>query len=137
MAAIPDMLLIGKTDFPVLAVNNANAPAKAIRLGDLTCDSDGRFPPKDSEPNKVLIPDAPNTQIIICNVGAYQEVLAGIRGAHHCGLLEATEAIITERNGQKAIYAMPRQTSQLSQEALGYTDQALDNLRLLKKTAGK
>lgn len=136
MAAIPDMLLIDKSDFPILAANNANQQAQAVKLGDLTCDSDGQFPPKSVEGQTVALPEGEDNHIVICGVGAYQEILAGIRGAHHCGLLEAAEVVITERDGKKTIYSQPRQTSGTAQQLLGYAENAADNLRLLKKKSG-
>lgn len=133
MAAIPDMLIIDKSDFTVLAVNNANARGRLVRLGDLSCDSDGRFPPKSAGEAAILLPDADEpTYVVICGVGAYQEVLAGMRGSHHCGLLEAPEVIIvTEPDSRKSVYVMPRQTLQESQKALGYEEEAIPNLKMV------
>ncbi len=132
MAAIPDMLVIDKSDFVVLAANNANSSGKLVKLGDLSCDSDGRFPPKSAGEATVLIPDsqAP-TYLVFCGVGAYQEILAGIDGAHHCGLLEAPEVIIVTEASGKAIYVMPRQTLPESQRKLGYSEASIKNLRMI------
>ena len=80
----------------------------------------------------MVLPDADDNYIVIAGVGAYQEILAGIRGAHHCGLLEATEVVITEKNGQKTIYSQPRQTAKNAQSLLGYNEENAANLQLIK-----
>jgi diaminopimelate decarboxylase len=132
MAAIPDMLLIGKP-FRFLAVQGAHAPAGRVRLGDVTCDSDGRYPPKAFGPDAaVWLPeptaDAP-TYVLIQGVGAYQEILAGVRGAHHCGLLEAVELIVERgADGITRGRLMPRQTPEEAKRMLGYNDAAIDAL---------
>lgn len=132
MAAIPDMLLIGKA-FRCLAVSGADRPARRVRLGDPTCDSDGRYPPAAFGPDAGVWlpewgddPDAPEDLfVLIQGVGAYQEILAGVRGAHHCGLLEAVELIL-ERGADGRIRGrlMPRQTAPEAAKVLGYTEGA-------------
>jgi len=136
MAAIPDMLVIDK-EFRILAANNAHAPGKWVRIGDVSCDSDGRYPPKPMEPKKVLVPNAEEeTYLVILTVGAYQEILAGIRGAHHCGLLEAAELILERRKDGK-VYGrlMSRQTRQNARELLGYSQKAIRPLKRTLKNA--
>lgn len=123
MAAIPDMLLIGKT-FRILATRGADRPARAVRLGDLTCDSDGRYPPKRlGDDAVVLLPEGDDVAVAIVGVGAYQEILSGVRGAHHCGLLEALELIVERgADGARRLRLMPRQTWRDAAHVLGYTD---------------
>jgi hypothetical protein len=132
MAAIPDMLLIGKA-FRVLAVEKALEPAMRVLLGDVTCDPDGRYPPEAfGSDAAVLVPrgDGPR-HVLIQGVGAYQEILAGVRGAHHCGLLEAGELIL-ERRRDGLVYGrlMPRQTTADAARLLGYTAESAEALRL-------
>ncbi len=130
MAAIPDMLLIHKP-FRCLSARHAHAPASRVRLGDLTCDSDGRYPPKAfTDAPGIWLPDAPGDNfVVIQGVGAYQEILAGVRGAHHCGLLEAIELIL-ERGADGVVRGrlMPRQTAADAARLLGYTAVAADAL---------
>ncbi|MFQ5459504.1 MAG: hypothetical protein ACE5EL_01800 [Anaerolineae bacterium] len=126
MAAIPDMLILGKP-FRFLAAGGAHGPARPARVGDLTCDSDGRYPPRAlGDDAAVLLPGGHGMQhLVIQGVGAYQEILAGVRGAHHCGLLEALELIL-ERRGDGVVHGriMPRQTLADAAQLLGYTDEA-------------
>jgi arginine decarboxylase-like protein len=130
MAAIPDMLLIGKR-FRMLAATGANASAARFRLGDITCDSDGRYPPQaDGDDAFVPLPDGPEPlHVVIAGVGAYQEILAGVRGAHHCGLLEAPELILEEVRGEVRARLMARQTYGDAAAVLGYVAQAVEPLR--------
>ncbi len=139
MAAIPDMLLIDKP-FRFLAVAGADAPAVAVRFGDPSCDSDGRYPPESFGADAAAwLPDIPEdrseTHVCIQGVGAYQEILSGVRGAHHCGLLEAIELIV-ERNAEGRLRGrlMPRQTSTEAARVLGYTE---DSASVLARTLGK
>jgi len=170
MAAIPDMLLVDKP-FRILAASGAHRPPFRACLGDVTCDSDGRYPPKSFGPGEavwlpapeggvpggigagglgtgdgltaggigasaVTTEDAVNVDdeyVVIQGVGAYQEILAGVRGAHHCGLLEAVELIL-ERGDDGVVHArlMPRQIPEEASRLLGYTDRAARALRGLR-----
>ena len=129
MAAIPDMLLIDKS-FRMLATRGADRPARALRLGDVTCDSDGRYPPKRcGEDAAILLPEGDDVQVAILGVGAYQEILSGVRGAHHCGLLEALELIVERgADGVRQVRLTPRQTWRDAAHVLGYTDETAEAL---------
>jgi arginine decarboxylase-like protein len=130
MAAIPDMLIIDKR-FRFLATRGAHLPYREVRLGDPTCDPDGRYPPEAFDNEVVLLPDTTGPQqVVALGVGAYQEILAGVRGAHHCGLLEAIELIIEpDPKGGTTARIMPRQTWRDAAAVLGYTDAASEMLR--------
>lgn len=132
MAAIPDMLLIDRP-FRFLAVTGANGPAGPVILGDVTCDSDGRYPPDDfpagSEVWLPLAADGEEAYVLIQGVGAYQEILSGVRGAHHCGLLEAVELIIERgADGKLGGRLIPRQTPAEAARMLGYTAEGAEGL---------
>ncbi len=129
MAAIPDMLIIGKP-FRFLAASHADLPARLVRLGDLTCDPDGRYPPEASEEQAILLPDTEGPlHVVAQGVGAYQEILAGVRGAHHCGLLEAMELIVEQDgHGNRSARIMPRQTWRDAAAVLGYTEETVRHL---------
>lgn len=126
MAAIPDMLLIDKA-FRMLGISGGNRPARAVRLGDVTCDGDGRYPPESFGPEAiVLLPEGEPPPIAIIGIGAYQEILSGVRGAHHCGLLEALELIVEpDIDGEPRARLMPRQTPQEAASLLGYSENAV------------
>lgn len=132
MAAIPDMLLIDHR-FRFLAASGFYSPAEAVIIGDPSCDSDGRYPPSDFDDEPaVLLPAGLDEQyVVIQGVGAYQEILAGVRGAHHCGLLEAIELILEPGpDGEVRARIMPRQTSRDAAAVLGYTEATADSLKV-------
>jgi diaminopimelate decarboxylase len=135
MAAIPDMLFLDKS-FRILAAREGHAEARAVRIGDITCDSDGRYPPKAFGSDAfVPLPAVPGDQYIaIAGVGAYQEILAGVRGAHHCGLLEAPELILENTPAGVRARLMPRQTYGEAAAVLGYTEDAAPALRAAGRT---
>ena len=137
MAAIPDMLLIDKA-FRILAVSGADRPARAVRLGDVSCDSDGRYPPESFGSKAiVLMPEGEPPMIAIFGIGAYQEILSGVRGAHHCGLLEALELIIEPGvDGKPRARLMPRQTPEEAASLLGYSEDAVAPLRETMQSDG-
>jgi diaminopimelate decarboxylase len=131
MAAIPDMLILGKP-FRILAAEGGLCPTRRVRLGDPTCDSDGRYPPTSfGEDATVLLPDVQRAaHVVILGVGAYQEILSGVRGAHHCGLLEAIELILEPAPGGRVRgRLMPRQTRGEAAALLGYSEESVPALR--------
>ncbi len=130
MEAIPDMLITQKS-FVILGADNANYPSTDVILGDLTCDSDGRFPQKVAGVKNIKLPNAGvKNFVVIIGVGAYQEQLAGVRGGHHCGLLEAAEVIVEKKaDGTTRARVMPRQTLVDSQDIFGYNEPYLSKLR--------
>jgi len=110
---------------------SANKKAIPVIIGDTTCDSDGRYPPK-AKGGTIMLPDADDNILVITSVGAYQEQLSGVRGAHHCGLSEAVEIIIEKgRNQATYIRRMTRQTFGDLRNILGYTDEFIKAMRRL------
>lgn len=130
MEATPDMLVAQKS-FNFFPVNNIDNPAKEVILGDLTCDSDGRYPQRFQDDKRIVVPNVGTKNFIVATgVGAYQEQLVGVRGGHHCGLLEAAEVTLERRNdGNVYARVTPRQSMRDSQSIFGYSDQVFDALR--------
>ena len=137
MRAIPDMLVIDRDDFIVLAANNANNPAQHMRLGDLTCDSDGRWPTKDMEKKGikgVLVPKSDEKQLmVIVATKAYGEQLTGVGGVGHCGLMEPVELIVEEINGKPNARLVPRQGYKEASKLLGYNEDSIESLKAATK----
>lgn len=126
MATVPDALMTEKK-FDILAANNANHLTEESIIGDITCDTDGRYPTEKMGGQKVFLPktdlntDWPMT-IVFNETGAYQNMLSGEGGAHHCLLREAAKLVLERGNdGQIHVYCVPRQTSREVRELLGYT----------------
>jgi len=137
MRAIPDMLVIDRDDFIVLAANNANNLAQYMRLGDLTCDSDGRWPTKDMEKKGkkgILVPKSDEEQLmVIVATKAYGEQLTGVGGVGHCGLMEPVELIIEEIDGKPNARLVPRQGYKEASKLLGYNQDSIESLKAATK----
>jgi arginine decarboxylase len=108
MVSLPDSLIVEDQQFIVLPLDRWEAPARAARLaGRRTCDSDDVFP-RPSQPPLVLPEfDAAAAEgrpymLAIFGVGAYQQMISGRGGAHHC-LNPEMRRIIIERDGDALV----------------------------------
>jgi arginine decarboxylase len=120
MVALPDILIVKGQHFVALPLNHLGAQAGPVVLGGRrTCDSDDFYPRGDLElilphvqiSDRVLgIGDrgkfaAPDPQsptpspllIAFFGTGAYQAMLAGEGGAHHCLAPEAAKLIVEQQ----------------------------------------
>lgn len=128
MATIPDMLITGRR-FVVLAANGVNKEARLVRVGDLTCDSDGRLP------GEIFLPDgAEPLFIVILGTGNYQDQLAGDMDVHHCAIGRPREIV---HHGGVWETELPREEEQAVREALGYSVSNLARLREDFRGAGR
>jgi len=116
-----DMLVIGKKDFVFLAANNANEKAIEVKIGDKTCDGDGRWPTKEMG-TKILVPKGDNQLILICGTGAYQEEITGNDGVGHSEQDEPGEVVIYTHNGAVRIKALDYPDLRQAITQLGYKD---------------
>lgn len=120
MVSAPDTLIVDDQQFIVLPLDGWDDPAQAVRLGGRrTCDSDDQYPRPGMEP--LVLPQADGGQIIaVFGVGAYQSMLSGKGGAHHC-LNPEMKRVIIEQDGDRLVTRVIEQQS-LSQimTALGY-----------------
>jgi arginine decarboxylase len=97
MVALPDSLIVEDQQFIVLPLDRWEAPARTARLaGRRTCDSDDVFP-RPSQPPLTLPADAEGMVVAIFGIGAYQQMISGRGGAHHC-LNPEMRRIIIERD---------------------------------------
>jgi arginine decarboxylase len=125
MVALPDILIVEGQHFVTLPLNHLDAEAGPVVLGGRrTCDSDDFYPRGDLELILPLVqtsdwrlgigdwekitsapnpPSAvPNPQpllIAVFGTGAYQAMLSGEGGAHHCLAPEASKVIIEAQAG--------------------------------------
>lgn len=120
MVSAPDTLIIDDQQFIVLPLDGWNDPAQEVRLGGRrTCDSDDQYPRPGQEP--LVLPETEGGQMIaVFGVGAYQSMLGGKGGAHHC-LSPEMKRVIIEQEGDKLVTRVVEQQS-LGQimTALGY-----------------
>ncbi len=126
MVSLPDMLIVHGQEFVVLPLEGWDAPARQARLGGrATCDSDDFFPRAGQEP--LLLPDMGEGQVIaFFGVGAYQQMISGRGGAHHC-LTPEMRRIIIERDGDALVVReiAPQGLEQIM-AALGYRPETLE-----------
>jgi arginine decarboxylase len=119
MVALPDILIVKGQQFITLPLNYLDAEAGPVVLGGRrTCDSDD-FYPRDGDPALILpyladggremgdveLPGQPPTTnaapllVAFFGTGAYQAMLSGEGGAHHCLAPEAPKLIVEDRDG--------------------------------------
>ena len=123
MVALPDSWGIGQK-FIVLPLNGFDRPPQRVWLGGLTCDSDDVYR-EANEPGYLTLPatrlDEP-LYLGFFGTGAYQEMLSGVRGVHHCLLPEAKELIIEHdpHTGAEQRRIVAAQPSDVVLSTLGY-----------------
>lgn len=120
MSSFPDSWALGE-HFIVLPLNHLDKPFQRVQLGGITCDSDDVYPPKKSESPLYLPVETDDLYIGFFSIGAYQEMLGGVRGSKHCVLPEAMELVIDKDDtGQYQFNLIHGQTEQEVMANLGY-----------------
>lgn len=97
MSSFPDSWALSE-HFIVLPLNHLDKPFQQVQLGGITCDSDDVYPPKPSKSPLYLPVETEDLYIGFFSIGAYQEMLGGVRGSKHCVLPEAYELLIDREN---------------------------------------
>ena len=105
MNMTPDMWGINQ-DFTILPINLLNNPTSEVILGGETCDPDDRYflKEKNVKTRMPIIKKGENLYIGIFSVGAYQEIISGIGGVHHCMIPEGNELIIFKDKNDRINY---------------------------------
>jgi arginine decarboxylase len=120
MSSFPDAWALAE-HFTVLPLTNLDRPFRRVQLGGITCDSDDVYPPKSSTAPLFLPADTDQLYIGFFGIGAYQEMLGGVRGSKHCVLPEAVELIVDRDEGGEFIFeALPGQKTADVLSNLGY-----------------
>lgn len=125
---LPD-IWVQEDAFTFVAANHANSPLVGVRIGDVTCDSNNVYPPKD-QPNKLITmpKELKDLVIIAINTGAYQDAISGIAGqkeakvVNHCGQAEPIQVYIG-KNGK--VWANTRASMEEMSNIAGYNDEML------------
>ena len=90
-------------------------------IGLITCDSDDVYPPKPSHSPLYLPVETDELYIGFFSIGAYQEMLGGVKGSKHCVLPEAMELVIDkDADGHYQFDLIHGQTEQEVMANLGY-----------------
>jgi arginine decarboxylase len=122
MVSIPDSVLVDGQEFVVLPLSGWDRPAKAVRLaGRRTCDSDDVYPRPHRAP--LMLPELRQGEpliLAICGVGAYQQMISGRGGAHHCLSPEPARVTVSEREGRLVSRYTPQQDQETIVRLLGY-----------------
>lgn len=131
MNMTPDMWGISQ-DFTILPINLLNNKCIPVSLGGETCDPDDRYFLNDKNV-KLFMPkinDGEKLYIAIFSIGAYQEIISGIGGVHHCMIPEGDELIIYKNHDDKLCFykANNRQTSQEMLTILDYNKDYLSRI---------
>jgi arginine decarboxylase len=71
-----------------------DGPFQQVQLGGITCDSDDVYPPKKSSSPLFMPVDTEDLYLGFFGIGAYQEMLGGVKGSKHCVLPEAYELLV-------------------------------------------
>ena len=85
MSSFPDSWALGE-HFIVLPLNHLDKPFHRVQIGGITCDSDDVYPPKPSQSPLYLPIETDELYIGFFSIGAYQEMLGGVKGSKHCVL---------------------------------------------------
>jgi arginine decarboxylase len=120
MVSIPDAVLVDGQEFVILPLDGWERPVRAARLaGRRTCDSDDVYPRPHRAP--LTLPETEGGMVLaICGVGAYQQMISGRGGAHHCLSPEPARVIISERDGRLVSRYVPQQDQATIMRLLGY-----------------
>lgn len=120
MSSFPDSWALGE-HFIVLPLNHLDKPFQQVQLGGITCDSDDVYPPKKSDSPLYLPVETEELFVGFFSIGAYQEMLGGVRGSKHCVLPEAYELIVDrDQDGQFQFDVITGQTAGDVLRNLGY-----------------
>ncbi|NCF64744.1 MAG: arginine decarboxylase [Chloroflexi bacterium] len=120
MSSFPDSWCLGE-HFICLPLNHLDQPFQQVRLGGITCDSDDVYPPKKSNSPLFLPVEAKDLYLGFFGIGAYQEMLGGVKGSKHCVLPEAYELLVDRApSGEHQFQILRGQTPADVLRNLGY-----------------
>ncbi|MBN1890573.1 MAG: hypothetical protein JW850_21445 [Thermoflexales bacterium] len=122
MTSFPDSWALSE-HFIVLPVTHLDKPFRRVRLGGITCDSDDVYPPWPSQSPLYMPVETDELYVGFFGIGAYQEMLGGVRGSKHCVLPEANELVVDRDDaGRYQFKILPGQTTGDVMRNLGYGD---------------
>jgi arginine decarboxylase len=98
MSSFPDSWCLGE-HFICLPLNHLDKPFQRVQLGGITCDSDDVYPPKKSRAPLYMPVESDGLYVGFFGIGAYQEMLGGVKGSKHCVLPEAYELLVDRDDG--------------------------------------
>lgn len=120
MVSLPDTLIVEGQQFIVLPLDDWHLPVRPVRLaGRYTCDTDDYYPRSGQAP--LLLPVSGERSVLaFFGIGAYQQMIAGRGGAHHCLTPEMRRIIIEYEDDTLVLRDTPAQHLNDIMVTLGY-----------------
>jgi len=123
MTTLPDTWAISR-HFIMLPINRWDDAYERVFLGGLTCDSDDYYN-SEQHTNAIYLPifsEEKPLYIGFFNTGAYQEMISGFGGVHHCLVPQPKHILIDKDENGNFKYSIFRdeQTSEEMLKILGY-----------------
>lgn len=106
MTSLPNTWALGE-EFLILPINLVENEQVEVRLAGNTCDGDDVYYYQSRDKFKLpIIKEGQTLYIGVFGMGAYQEILSGIGGIHHCLNREENDLIIYKKKGKYHFYAV-------------------------------
>jgi arginine decarboxylase len=121
MTSLPDIWALNQR-FILMPLNNWDAEYERVNLGGLTCDHMD-FYNQDAHINAIFMPKTRKVQYLgFFHTGAYQEVLSGVGGVHHCLMPTPRHVLIRKNRDETLNYELfaEEQNSKQVLKILGY-----------------
>jgi arginine decarboxylase len=119
MVSAPDSVLVDQ-EFMILPLEGWDRAARPVRFGGRrTCDSDDIYP-RPHRPPLHLPEQGKGLVVAVCGVGAYQSMISGRGGAHHCLAPEARRVVIEQVDGTLRFTEVPQQSLEQIMCQIGY-----------------
>jgi arginine decarboxylase len=123
MVTLPDMLFVDGQQFVILPLDGWERRAVPAQLGGrYTCDTDD-FYPRAGQPPLMLPhvdPDEQPAVLAFFGVGAYQQMISGRGGAHHCLTPEMRRIVIEQDGDALVVREIAPQSVDTIMSLLGY-----------------
>gem|GEM_PF-2302 len=123
MVTLPDILIVEEQQFVILPLEGWEREVVPARLGGrYTCDSDDFFP-RSGQP-ALMLPEtdleAEPYVLAFFGVGAYQQMISGRGGAHHCLTPEMRRIVIEQDDDALVVREIAPQNLETIMNLLGY-----------------
>ena len=108
MSSFPDAWAL-KQKFIVLPLNLWQNPAVKVKLGGITCDPDDIYFEQEKGKKHIELPEIREGEtlyVAFFATGAYQQMIAGVGGTHHCMIEEGRKVIIYKERGNLKVNSL-------------------------------
>lgn len=122
ISMLPDVWALNRR-FMCLPINNWDAGYDRVYIGGMTCDSDDYYN-HEANVDAIFMPRTRKVQYMgFFHTGAYQEVLSGVGGLHHCLMPDPKHVLLNlNPDGTRSFRVLhEEQNSKQVMKILGYT----------------